>query len=119
MATKPYEVAPWMQQQGSEEELAKFLQDDYEQCTDPEVWWQKREEYHNNMIFPSLAEVQVLVNTRSAEVISNWTSLRAVVSTHMELIAKRWVKKSKKGEQSLLLQAFPTMAKVHNPGIVD
>lgn len=67
---------------------------------------------HPNMIFPALEEVECGVRSLSAEIAKRYCYLHKLVCAHEDTIRRRWVKKSKKGREALLLQAFPNMSQV-------
>ncbi|KUJ07127.1 uncharacterized protein LY89DRAFT_601789, partial [Mollisia scopiformis] len=65
--------------------------------------------------FPEPAEVQRRAKAGSEKVLSDWNTLRKIVERHAEVLEKRWVKKTKKKQRDMLLQAWPNMSATHRP----
>jgi hypothetical protein len=66
-------------------------------------------------VYPTPAEVRQQAKTGSQKVLSDWDTLRKIVERHAEVLEKRWVKKTKKKQKDLLLQAWPNMSSSHRP----
>jgi hypothetical protein len=65
--------------------------------------------------FPSAKEVRQQAKSGSQKVLSDWNMLRKIVERHHEVLEKRWVKKTKKKQKEMLLQAWPNMSSSHRP----
>ncbi|TVY44381.1 hypothetical protein LOCC1_G003492 [Lachnellula occidentalis] len=64
---------------------------------------------------PSPAEVRKQAKIGSERVLSDWHTLRKIVEKHSVVLEKRWVKKTRKKQKDLLLQAWPNMSPSHRP----
>lgn len=60
-------------------------------------------------------EAQKRARYGSEKVLSDWNILRKIVERHAEVLEKRWMKKTKKKQKELLLQAWPNMSATHRP----
>lgn len=85
-----------------------------ELMTDSKAWYQKNGYNVEDVIFMTKEEVETIARSRSECIISKWNTLRGILSTHEEVIRKRWLKKTRKQRQTILLQAFPKISE-HNP----
>jgi len=65
--------------------------------------------------FPSPTEVRRQAKSGSQKVLSDWKTLQKIVERHHEVLEKRWVKKTKKKQKEMLLQAWPNMSSSHRP----
>lgn len=65
--------------------------------------------------FPTAEEVQKEAKFGAERVLSDWNTLRNIVERHSETLEKRWVKKTRKKQKDLLLQAWPNMSPSHRP----
>jgi hypothetical protein len=65
--------------------------------------------------YPTPEEVRQKVAHGTQKVLSDWNTLRKIVERHAETLEKRWIKKTKKKQKDLLLQAWPNMSSSHRP----
>ncbi|KAE8443360.1 hypothetical protein EG329_001918 [Mollisiaceae sp. DMI_Dod_QoI] len=64
---------------------------------------------------PKPEEVRQQAKYGTERVLSNWETLRKIVERHAEVLEKRWIKKTRKKQKELLLQAWPNMSSSHRP----
>ncbi|PMD34550.1 hypothetical protein L207DRAFT_588074 [Hyaloscypha variabilis F] len=64
---------------------------------------------------PTAAQVRKEAKFGSERVLSDWNILRKIVERHAGTIDKRWMKKTRKKQKELLLQAWPSMSPTHRP----
>lgn len=86
-----------------------------ELMADSKAWFAKNGYNVKDVVFMTKEEVDAIAQSRSESILSNWNILRGILSTHEESIRRRWMKKTRKQRQMVLLQAFPKIAKEHNP----
>ncbi|RDI78631.1 hypothetical protein Vi05172_g11353 [Venturia inaequalis] len=86
-----------------------------ELMADSKAWFAKNDYDVKDVVFMNREEVESIAQSRSESIIANWNLLRRVLSTHEEVIRRRWMKKTRKQRQMILRQAFPRISKEHNP----
>ena len=64
---------------------------------------------------PTAAEVRQQPKYGSQSVLEHWDTLRKIVERHAETLEKHWMKKTRKKQKDLLLQAWPNMTVSHRP----
>jgi hypothetical protein len=64
---------------------------------------------------PTAAEVRQQAKYGSQKVLEHWDTLRKIVERHAETLEKRWMKKTRKKQKDILLQAWPNMSSSHRP----
>jgi hypothetical protein len=64
---------------------------------------------------PTPAEIRQQAKDGSQKVLQDWDRLRKIVERHAETLEKRWMKKTRKKQKELLLQAWPNMSPAHRP----
>lgn len=85
--------------------------------TDPKAYFTSQGLRTANIDFASLEAVQSNATIKSYDIIQSWLILRAIIYQHEGTIRKRWQKKSRKGREAILVQAFPGISKQHNPSL--
>jgi hypothetical protein len=82
--------------------------------SDPERWFRQ-----NGLpippSFPTPAQAMQDANERSGQILSTYGTLQRILDRHEETLRKRWLKKTKKQQRSMLLKAWPNMASSHRP----
>ncbi|KAJ5038242.1 uncharacterized protein L3040_007109 [Drepanopeziza brunnea f. sp. 'multigermtubi'] len=91
--------------------------DDFDR-KDPEKWFKERAQ-QGQVVMPSSflspSEAKEEVKSRAASIWSNYDLLGQILDRHEATIRKRWLKKTKKQQKSILLAAWPEMAPFHRP----
>ncbi|TGO44513.1 hypothetical protein BCON_0505g00060 [Botryotinia convoluta] len=64
---------------------------------------------------PTPEEVREKARLSSQKILSDWNILRTIVQLHADTLEKRWMKKSRKKQRELLLEAWPNMSTTHRP----
>ncbi|KAG4428513.1 hypothetical protein IFR05_016002 [Cadophora sp. M221] len=84
---------------------------------DPADWFRKRAEGGAMMpsSFPSPEEARLEARTKATSILSNYHLLGQILDRHEAAIRKRWLKRTKKQQILILLQAWPNMAPSHRP----
>ncbi|PVH81924.1 hypothetical protein DL98DRAFT_530682 [Cadophora sp. DSE1049] len=92
-----------------------------EKCTTNSKEW----DYNPQNIFPgspwnptwtpNAVEPQGKVQPLSAKVLADWKKLQKIAERHSDVLEKRWMKKTKKKQRDILLEACPKMSPSHRP----
>ncbi|KAF7920988.1 hypothetical protein BELL_0534g00060 [Botrytis elliptica] len=64
---------------------------------------------------PTPEEVREKARLSSQKILSDWNTLRTIVQLHADTLEKRWMKKSRKKQREMLLEAWPNMSTTHRP----
>lgn len=85
--------------------------------TDPKAYFESQGVWTGNIDFPALELVESFAEHHSDAIAKNWLILRAILYQHEDTIRKRWLKKSRKSREAILVEAFPKISKQHNPSL--
>ena len=64
---------------------------------------------------PTKDELVKELNPLAEKVLADWNTLKGLVERYSDVIEKRWMKKTKKKQKDLLLQAWLNMSPAHRP----
>ena len=65
--------------------------------------------------FPTFRTVSEESRGLSSKILTNWTTLNAILDRHEEVLRKRWLKRTREQRKKVLLTAWPDMPAMHRP----